>query len=210
MNIFSWMILAVLAVPAPAQILVEPSQLKDIHKSRSLLQERLRPVEVDGAPLHSLLRRLSEQGETTPGPEGKGSFRSFVRSVDAEPGVEERWILQVFESEEGLPDPEGSQGPAVQHLAYRRSYSDMVAIHQRIRHSRAGDQTDEWKYVLAASGAILSVEHNLVVVVRKDGELKVDEQNSRFLRMSPRDPAVLSRWGRMVRTLLTLGAVRVA
>ncbi|MFA6030533.1 MAG: hypothetical protein WC969_11820 [Elusimicrobiota bacterium] len=207
MKTITFALMTLLAVQLKAQVVAPPDAMEDMQKAKSTLQERLQPAKIGDAAVREIMKRLIKDGAPMPGEVEGTTWLNYNRQQDDGKGGMDILAVQVLE----IPVKDGRIGgedSPYQDLVYRRSFSHMMGISQRIRVDGEGKRTiDEYKYTISLGGAILKVEHNLVPIkgVNMAGQLVADMENAKFYQLMPRDPAVQRRWKSMEKAFLTMG-----
>jgi hypothetical protein len=205
-----FLLAAVLASAAPVSAQVAAAdQTADIAAASDAMRalaKKLAPAAVDPKPVSALTDRLAKDGsqlEMTEGefgnalvrrtsPDARGRFRGISANLVELPAdaVEEK------------------SDSMVKDLVMRRYFSRLEATSDdwRVDPKTGAGRVDEWHYVIALDGRLLSVEHTIVPVeVVAPGETAPNEAKGRSYRMSPSDPSVQRRWKKFSKELLTLG-----
>lgn len=192
------LLLLAASLPAAAQVAVDAEKLEGLGKATQKVQKRLEPARADQGEIDRLIKRLIEHGEgveTELGPAWKLEGRA--------PGDRVPLTVLLF----GGMLPPNEVAPGITDLSLRWQYSNLqIAAEYEQRLPDGGLQLDHWNYLVSPSGRILSVTKVIVVVKPpKDGQIEVDEEKSRILKMDPRDESVLRRWRALEKKLLFLG-----
>ncbi|MBI3552334.1 MAG: hypothetical protein HY077_07435 [Elusimicrobia bacterium] len=186
------------AIPVWAQVDAPKDQLDALNAQLRGFKQRLAPVKIDRASVDTLFDRIAKDPES-----------NFTKSSPpaADGSVE---ILSVSLNEVDGPPEKGADmggGFAVRDLIYRRYFTHMEAVSQKITPAKNGRTSiDEWKYIIGLDGSLSIVTHNVMIGKMKAADqLEVDKAKSKSYRMSPSDPSVRSRWQKMQEQLLKMG-----
>lgn len=197
--ILSLLVLAA-ALPVKAQVDVPRDQLDTLKGAMEGFRQRLAPAKIKSKAVDILFDRLAKDPES-----------NFTKAATGPDGATE--VLSITLNEVEGPADAGKMGDgpaggvAVQDLVYRRYFTHMEAVSQKITPQKDGRTTiDEWRYVIGLDGSIAIVTHNVMVGKMKDAaSLEVDKTNSKSYRMSPSDPSVQARWKKLQEQFLKMG-----
>jgi hypothetical protein len=194
--------LALPALPARGQIVLN-AEPGSVAAGAAALKGKLAPARVDLEDVRTVLNRVTRDGEVLESPEGR--IWSYSRRETDASGITRVLGVRVFEK---VPKPEILPEGVMIDAVYRRTFTRMEGIRQVFKDLPDGTvHADEFRYAVSLDGILVSAEHDEAVLTGTDpetGAMKMDEKKSRFIKLSPRDPAVLRDWEKMMRVFLTM------